>query len=263
MNTETISHQKSVTVSQQGSWDDNEMIRIKDLHKSFGDNHVLRGFNLSLRRGENVVILGKSGSGKSILIKCIVGLIKYDSGSLKVFGKEIKELSHSNLDDLRVKIGFVFQSSALYDSMTVRKNLEFPLRRHNLHLTTRDVEEIVKNTLQDVGLLHAIDQMPSELSGGMRKRVGLARALVLKPDIVLYDEPTTGLDPMTSKEITNLMMKTQEKYNTSSIIISHDMDCAKRTSNRIAILSDGICYAVGKYSELEKSTDEIVNSFFL
>lgn len=263
MNTETISHQKSVTVSQQESWDDNEMIRIKDLHKSFGDNHVLRGFNLSLRRGENVVILGKSGSGKSILIKCIVGLIKYDSGSLKVFGKEIKELSHSNLDDLRVKIGFVFQSSALYDSMTVRKNLEFPLRRHNLHLTTRDVEEIVKNTLQDVGLLHAIDQMPSELSGGMRKRVGLARALVLKPDIVLYDEPTTGLDPMTSKEITNLMMKTQEKYNTSSIIISHDMDCAKRTSNRIAILSDGICYAVGKYSELEKSTDEIVNSFFL
>ncbi len=242
---------------------ENEMIKITDLKKSFGNNHVLRGFNLSLYKGENVVILGKSGSGKSILIKCVVGLIKYDSGSMKVFGKEIKDLSHAELDDLRVKIGFVFQSSALYDSMTVRKNLEFPLRRHNLHLTPKDIEDKVKNTLQDVGILHAMDLMPSELSGGMRKRIGLARALVLNPDIVLYDEPTTGLDPMTSKEITNLMLKTQEKYNTSSIIISHDMDCAKRTSNRLAVLSDGICHAVGKYSELEKSKDEVVNSFFL
>ncbi len=263
MTSKNIAIDKTESSNPSVPIDDLEMIRITDLHKSFGDNHVLRGFNLSLHRGENVVILGKSGSGKSILIKCIVGLIKYDSGSLKVFGKEIKDLSHTDLDDLRVKIGFVFQSSALYDSMTVRKNLEFPLRRHNLHLKARDVEDIVKNTLQDVGLLHAIDLMPSELSGGMRKRVGLARALVLNPDIVLYDEPATGLDPMTSKEITNLMMKTQEKYNTSSIIISHDMDCAKRTSNRMAILSEGICYTVGKYSELEKSTDEIVNSFFL
>ncbi len=254
MTSKNIAIDKTESSNPSVPIDDLEMIRITDLHKSFGDNHVLRGFNLSLHRGENVVILGKSGSGKSILIKCIVGLIKYDSGSLKVFGKEIKDLSHTDLDDLRVKIGFVFQSSALYDSMTVRKNLEFPLRRHNLHLKARDVEDIVKNTLQDVGLLHAIDLMPSELSGGMRKRVGLARALVLNPDIVLYDEPTTGLDPMTSKEITNLMMKTQEKYNTSSIIISHDMDCAKRTSNRMAILSEGICYTVGKYSELEKST---------
>lgn len=263
MNSENASIIKPESESLKGSSGDYEIIKITDLRKAFGTNQVLRGFNLSLYKGENVVILGKSGSGKSILIKCVVGLIKYDSGSLKVYGKEIKDLSHSELDDLRVKIGFVFQSSALYDSMTVRKNLEFPLRRHNLHFTAKDIEDKVKNTLQDVGLLHAIDLMPSELSGGMRKRVGLARALVLNPDIVLYDEPTTGLDPMTSKEITNLMLKTQEKYNTSSIIISHDMDCAKRTSNRLAVLSEGICHAVGKYSELEKSKDEVVNSFFL
>jgi phospholipid/cholesterol/gamma-HCH transport system ATP-binding protein len=242
---------------------DQIIISLKDIRKSFGDNHVLKGFTLNLYKGENIVVLGKSGSGKSILIKCIVGLVRYDSGSIKVLGKEIKELSHSELDDLRVKIGFVFQSSALYDSMTVRKNLEFPLRRHNLHLSPAESLEIVKSTLQDVGLLHAIDLMPSELSGGMRKRVGLARALVLNPDIVLYDEPTTGLDPMTSKEITNLMLKTQEKYNTSSIIISHDMHCAKLTSNRIAVLSDGICYAKGTFAELQKSKDEIVHSFFL
>ena len=243
--------------------DREEIIQIEDLNKSFGDNHVLKGFNLKLRRGENVVVLGKSGSGKSILIKCIVGLIKYDSGSIKVLGKEIKNLSNAELDELRVKIGFVFQSSALYDSMTVRKNLEFPLRRHNLHLSSTEILDKVQTTLQDVGLLHAIDLMPSELSGGMRKRIGLARALVLNPEIVLYDEPTTGLDPMTSKEITTLMLKTQEKYNTSSIIISHDMHCTKLTSNRIAILSDGICYQEGTFEELEKSKDKTVHSFFL
>lgn len=239
------------------------MVSVEKIHKSFGDNHVLRGFSLQLNRGENIVILGKSGSGKSILIKCIVGLIRYDSGSIKVLGNEIKDLSHTKLDELREKIGFVFQSSALYDSMTVRKNLEFPLRRHHLHLSAKEILEIVQDTLQNVGLLHAIDLMPSELSGGMRKRIGLARALVLNPEIVLYDEPTTGLDPITAKEITNLMLKTQEKYNTSSIIISHDMHCARETSNRIAVLSDGICHATGTYAELQKSKDDIVHSFFL
>lgn len=239
------------------------IINIDNLHKSFGDNHVLRGFSLKLNKGENIVILGKSGSGKSILIKCIVGLIKYDSGSLKVLDQEINSLSHTELDVLRIKIGFVFQSSALYDSMTVRKNLEFPLRRHNLHLSAKDSLDIVKETLQNVGLLHAIDLMPSELSGGMRKRIGLARALVLNPEIVLYDEPTTGLDPMTSKEISNLMLLTQNKYNTSSIIISHDMHCAKLTSNRMAVLSDGICYAEGTFTELEKNSDPTIHSFFI
>ena len=263
MNTSINSIENKNDSSSQNMSKDAEMIDIRDLHKSFGDNQVLKGFNLQLYKGENIVILGKSGSGKSILIKCIVGLIKYDSGSIKVFDKEIKDLTHIELDDLRVKIGFVFQSSALYDSMTVRKNLEFPLRRHNLKLTSKDILDIVKNTLQDVGLLHAIDLMPSELSGGMRKRVGLARALVLNPEIVLYDEPTTGLDPITAKEITNLMLKTQEKYNTSSIIISHDMHCTKVTSNRVVILSDGICYADSTFEELQKSKDSIVNSFFL
>jgi len=254
----------TVQTSNYNSHNENqEMIRIHELKKSFGDNHVLRGFNLLLNKGENIVVLGKSGSGKSILIKCIAGLIRYDSGSVKVLGNEIKDLSHAALDDLRVKIGFVFQSSALYDSMTVRKNLEFPLRRHKLKLNQQEILEIVKSTLDNVGLLHALDLMPSELSGGMRKRIGLARALVLNPEIVLYDEPTTGLDPMTSKEITNLMLNTRKKYNTSSIIISHDMHCAKLTSDRVAILSDGICYAEGTFEELQKSKDKTIHSFFL
>lgn len=240
-----------------------EIITISELHKAFGDNQVLKGFSLSLNKGENVVILGKSGCGKSILIKCIVGLIRYDAGSLKVLGKEIKDLSHAELDELRMKIGFVFQSSALYDSMTVRKNLEFPLRRHKLNLSTKEVEDIVKNTLQDVGLLHAIDFMPAELSGGMRKRIGLARALVLNPEIVLYDEPTTGLDPITAKEITTLMLNTQKKYNTSSIIISHDMYCTRTAGNRIAVMSDGICYAQGTLDELKNSKDPVIHSFFI
>ncbi len=242
---------------------DDKIIHIQKLNKSFGENHVLRGVDLKLNKGENIVVLGKSGSGKSILIKCIAGLVRYDSGSVKVLGNEIKELTSAQLDDLRVKIGFVFQSSALYDSMTVRKNLEFPLRRHQLKLNQHEILEIVESTLQDVGLLHAIDLMPSELSGGMRKRIGLARALVLNPEIVLYDEPTTGLDPITSKEITNLMLNTKKKYNTSSIIISHDMHCAKLTSDRVVVLSDGICYAEGTFDELQKSKDPIIHSFFI
>ncbi|MBP6334234.1 MAG: ATP-binding cassette domain-containing protein [Bacteroidia bacterium] len=243
--------------------DGEEIIAIKGLQKSFGDNHVLRGFNLSLKKGENIVILGKSGCGKSILIKCIVGLIRYDAGSLEVLGNEIKDLSHAALDELRMKIGFVFQNSALYDSMTVRKNLEFPLRRHKLALTPNDIQDLVKETLQNVGLLHAIDLMPSELSGGMRKRIGLARALVLNPEIVLYDEPTTGLDPISSKEIITLMLNTQKQYNTSSIIISHDMHCARLTGNRLAVMSDGICYAEGNFENLKSSSDPVINSFFL
>ncbi|MCW5907769.1 MAG: ATP-binding cassette domain-containing protein [Chitinophagales bacterium] len=239
------------------------IIEIAHLQKSFGSNHVLTDFNLSIRRGENVVVLGKSGCGKSVLIKCIVGLLSYDAGSLKVFGKEINQLKQKELDELRARIGFVFQSSALYDSMTVRENLEFPLRRHGKHKSKEEVNRLVEETLENVGLLHAIDLMPVELSGGMRKRIGLARSLILKPEIMLYDEPTTGLDPITAEEISKLMLAMQQKYNTSSIIISHDMHCAQLTANRLAVMIDGINYAQGTFDELKKVTDPKVHAFFL
>jgi phospholipid/cholesterol/gamma-HCH transport system ATP-binding protein len=242
--------------------DKNIVIQIKGLKKSFGENNVLNNFNLDLKEGENLVVLGKSGSGKSVLIKCIIGLMFTDSGSIKVFDNEVTELSHDELDKMRVKVGFLFQSNALYDSMTVRENLEFPLRRHWINTTKENVNEIVLEVLNNVGLAHTIDMMPEELSGGMRKRIALARTLILKPKIILYDEPTTGLDPITGKEICNLMLEVQKKYNTSSIIISHDMNCVKITSNRIIVLIDGKCYATGTYEELSKSSDINIQHFF-
>lgn len=223
---------------------------------------MLTDFNLTINKGENVVVLGKSGCGKSVLIKCIVGLLKYDSGSIKVFGNEIADINHLELDEMRARIGFVFQSSALYDSMTVKENLAFALRRHGKHKSREEVKLLVEETLDNVGLLHAINLMPAELSGGMRKRIGLARALVLHPEIMLYDEPTTGLDPITAEEISNLMLKMQEKYNTSSIIISHDMHCARVIANRLVLLIDGINYAQGTYDELEQIVDTKVHPFF-
>jgi phospholipid/cholesterol/gamma-HCH transport system ATP-binding protein len=238
------------------------IIEVAQLEKSFGENRVLTGFNLTICKGENVVVLGKSGCGKSVLIKCIVGLLKYESGSIKVFGNEIDQLSQEDLDQMRARIGFVFQSSALYDSMTVKENLEFPLRRHGKHKSKEEINILVEETLNNVGLLHAIHLMPSELSGGMRKRIGLARSLILKPEIMLYDEPTTGLDPITAKEISNLMLQMQKKYNTSSIIISHDMHCAQLTANRLALMTDGINYAQGTFDEMQKSNDPKVHSFF-
>lgn len=246
------------TPPQQGE----PIIQIVQLQKSFGDNHVLNGFNLTLNRGENVVVLGKSGCGKSVLIKCIVGLLKYEAGSLLVFGKEINSLKQKELDEMRARIGFVFQSSALYDSMTVRENLEFPLRRHGKNKTKKEVEQLVEEMLENVGLLNAINLMPSELSGGMRKRIGLARSLILKPELVLYDEPTTGLDPITAGEISNLMLVMQQKYNTSSIIISHDMHCARITANRLAVMIGGVNYAQGTFDELAKLDDPQVHAFF-
>lgn len=238
------------------------IVEIKDLYKSFGDNHVLKGFNLNLRKGENLVVLGKSGSGKSVLIKCMVGLLYPEKGNVEVFGKNIPKLDRDELDHIRVKIGFLFQSSALYDSMTVRENLEFPLRRHWISKTREEVDELVLEALENVGLKHAVDLMPSELSGGMRKRIGLARTLILKPDIILYDEPTTGLDPITSREISNLIVDIQHKYNTSSIIITHDMACAKIVSNRVMVLVNGVKFIEGTYDELEKSTDPQIKPFF-
>lgn len=237
-------------------------IEIIHLVKSFGNNVVLKDINLVLKKGENVVVLGKSGSGKSVLIKCIIGLVRFNSGTLKVFGKDISCIGRHELDKIREQIGFLFQSNALYDSMTVRKNLEFPLRRHLKEKTKAEINQLVEEALNNVGLIKTIDMMPSELSGGMRKRIGLARCLIVKPKIILYDEPTTGLDPITGKEISKLMLDIQKKYNTSSIIISHDMACAKMTSNRMLILIDGTIYADGPYDALSKSTDPKIKQFF-
>jgi len=239
-----------------------KVLIIKNLYKSFGANHVLIDFNLELKRGESVVVLGKSGSGKSVLIKCIIGLLKPDKGTIKVFGKNIPDMGHDELDLIRAKVGFLFQSNALYDSMTVRENLEFPLRRHWIEVIQEDVDKMVLNALTDVGLAHTIDMMPAELSGGMRKRIALARTLILKPQIILYDEPTTGLDTITSKEIIELMIQIQHKYNTTSLIISHDMTCVKMASNRVVMLIDGRCYISGTYNELVKSEDPKVKLFF-
>ncbi|MGZ3749783.1 MAG: ABC transporter ATP-binding protein [Mucilaginibacter sp.] len=237
-------------------------IVMEHLYKRFGKNEVLIDFNLTLQREENLVVLGKSGSGKSVLIKCIIGLLKPDSGRILVFGDNIPELNHDDLDRIRTKVGFLFQSNALYDSMTVRENLEFPLRRHWIGFTQRDVDKMVIEALENVGLQHTVDMMPAELSGGMLKRVALARTMILKPEVILYDEPTTGLDPVTAREIDNLILKLQKKYHTSSIIISHDMNCVKNTADRVALLLDGKCYTEGTYEELERSTDEKIKQFF-
>jgi phospholipid/cholesterol/gamma-HCH transport system ATP-binding protein len=238
------------------------VIHLDKLNKSFGSNHVLRDFSFDLHPEENVVVLGKSGSGKSVLIKCIIGLLKPDSGIVNVFGKDIPDLDQDELDRMRVKVGFLFQSNALYDSMTVRENLEFPLRRHLIQKNRETVDELVMEALSNVGLANTVDMMPSQLSGGMRKRIALARTLILKPEIILYDEPTTGLDPITAMEIINLIIEVQKKYKASSLIISHDMNCVKYAAHRVVMLIDGECYAVGTYEELKRSTDTKVKQFF-
>lgn len=234
---------------------------IEHLKKSFGTNCVLKDINLKIEKGENLVVFGKSGSGKSVLIKCLVGLIEPDDGKVILLGKDISELKDEELNILRKKVGFLFQSAALYDSMTVRENLEFPLRDLKSK-PKQEIDALVMEALKNVGLEDAIDKMPSELSGGMRKRVGLARTLILKPEIILYDEPTTGLDPITSKEISHLILEVQKKYNTASIIITHDVECARITANRIIILKDGTSVAEGTFNELSESKDEWVRSFF-
>lgn len=238
------------------------VISIRGIYKSFDTNHVLIDFSLDLYKGENIVVLGKSGSGKSVLIKCIIGLLEPDKGTIKVFGQDIAELDHVALDKLRARVGFLFQSNALYDSMTVRENLEFPLRRHWIKLEQAEVDAMVLKALEDVGLAETIDMMPEELSGGMRKRIALARTLILRPEIILYDEPTTGLDPVTGQEIIDLIISIQKKYNTASIIISHDMNCVSTAGDRIIMLIQGKCYADGNYAELQRSTDPKVQIFF-
>lgn len=239
------------------------ILEIKDLKKSFSGKIVLNGFNLKLYEGENLVVMGKSGSGKSVMIKCLVGLLQADSGIIRIKEQDIEILGRAELDLLRTHIGFLFQGSALYDSMTVRENLEFPLRRHKKKLNLNEsTETLVLEALRNVGLENTIDLMPSELSGGMQRRVALARALILKPEIILYDEPTTGLDPITSKEIIQLMRRIQDTYNTSSLIITHDVDCARVISNRMILLVDGINYVQGTFNELSNSEDPKVQAFF-
>ena len=238
------------------------VVEMEHLKKSFDNNHVLRDINLVINKGENVVVLGKSGTGKSVLIKCIVGLVDIDDGRLTLFGQDIAELNERELFAIRRRIGFLFQSGALYDSMSVRENLEFPLRRQLKSIPKDEMNSLIMEALQNVGLADAIDKSPSELSGGMRKRLGLARTLILKPEIMLYDEPTTGLDPITSKEISKLILEVQKKYDTSSIIITHDIECARLTANRIIVIKDGVCAAEGNFKELQSSEDSWVRSFF-
>jgi phospholipid/cholesterol/gamma-HCH transport system ATP-binding protein len=234
---------------------------IQNLKKSFGTNAVLKNLSFTIHKGENLVVFGRSGSGKSVLIKCMVGLVTPDEGKVELIGENVLELKDEAMNVLRKKIGFLFQGAALYDSMTVRENLEFPLR----DLQTKpkaEIEELVNEALENVGLIEAIDKMPSELSGGMRKRIGLARAIILKPEIILYDEPTTGLDTITSKEISQLILNIQKKYDTSSIIITHDIECARMTADKMIVLKDGTCAASGTFKELSESKDTEINVFF-
>ena len=239
-----------------------DILTITNLSKAFGDNDVLKDINLTVKKGENLVVLGRSGSGKSVTIKCIIGLVPVDTGEINIFGTDITKLKSKELNDIRLRVGFLFQNGALYDSMSVRQNLTFTLRHHSPDLNRDEVEAAVVEALENVGLEDAIEKMPSELSGGMRKRIGLARTLIIKPEIILYDEPTTGLDSITSKEISELIVSIREKYKTTSIIITHDMPCAKITGDRIVILNEGVIYAEGTYDELEKSDDKWVRSFF-
>jgi phospholipid/cholesterol/gamma-HCH transport system ATP-binding protein len=251
----TASVQANSKISEQ-------VIEVSNLRKGFGTQEVLNDVSLQLFKGENLAVLGKSGSGKSVLIKCIVRLFNSDFGTIRVLGEDVSTLNSHDLGELRKKIGFLFQSGALYDSMTVRQNLEFPLRRIKKDFTQKEINEKVLEALEHVGLSDALNKMPSQLSGGMRKRISLARTIVVDPMIMLYDEPTTGLDPATSDEISSLINDVQKKYKTSSLIITHDIECARNTANRVIMLHDGIVYKEGELSEFEKSSDTLIRSFF-
>jgi phospholipid/cholesterol/gamma-HCH transport system ATP-binding protein len=253
---------QTTTVASAKAESPGQVIEINNLRKGFGTEDVLIDVSLKLYNGENLVVLGKSGSGKSVLIKCIVRLLDSDDGTINVLGENVNALDHDRLGELRKKIGFLFQSGALYDSMTVKQNLEFPLRRIKKDLNQKEINEKIYEALENVGLSDALHKMPSQLSGGMRKRISLARTLVVDPMIMLYDEPTTGLDPVTSEEISSLINEVQKKYKTSSIIITHDIECARTTANRIIMILDGKVYQEGELEKFEKSTDPSIKSFF-
>ncbi len=238
------------------------VIEIKQLHKAFGDLTVLNGVDLTLSKGENLVVLGRSGSGKSVLIKIIAGLLYPDSGTVKTLGLDIVKLTVKELRSLRLKIGFSFQSGALYDSMTIAENIAFPLVRNALHLTAAEIQSKIDSVLDAVGLRQTAMQMPSELSGGQRKRIGIARTLVLNPELMLYDEPTAGLDPITCIEINNLIVELQQQYNSSAIIITHDLTCAKTTGNRVALLLEGKFIATGSFEEVFAIEEPMVKQFY-
>ncbi|HLI93480.1 MAG TPA: ATP-binding cassette domain-containing protein [Puia sp.] len=238
------------------------VISLKNVRKSFGSLQVLRGVDLEVGEGQNVVVLGRSGSGKSVLIKIIAGLLHPDSGTVRVLGQEVDQLDLRSLRQLRTKICFSFQGSALYDGMTVRANLEFPLVRNKRNLSSKEVDQAVKKVLEDVGLSQTIDQMPAELSGGQKKRIGIARTLILKPQIMLYDEPTAGLDPVTSVDINELINEVQQQYNTSSVIITHDLTCARATGDRVIMLSDGCFLRQGTFDEVFDTDDPKVKAFY-
>lgn len=241
---------------------DEPVIEIKNLKKSFGSEAILTDLSLNLYKEENLVVLGKSGSGKSVLIKLIAGLLSADDGIINVFGQDVTNLNREELSEMRMKIGFLFQSGALYDSMSVRENLEFPLRRIRKKLSDKAINDKVMEVLENVGLANVLDKMPSQLSGGMRKRIALARTIIVDPLIMLYDEPTTGLDPTTSGEISELILDIQKKYKTSSIIITHDIACARTVANRLVMLKDGKMYKEGNLEDFESSKDKIIQSFF-
>jgi phospholipid/cholesterol/gamma-HCH transport system ATP-binding protein len=241
---------------------DELVVSIKKLRKTFGEKDILKDVNLNIRKAENLVVLGKSGSGKSTIIKCMVRLMEPDEGEIFIFGKDMADVDYEELNRIRTKVGFLFQGNALYDSMTVYENLAFPLRHHKKKMGKEKIDELIREVLENVGLPDAGNQMPSELSGGMSKRIGLARTLILKPEIMLYDEPTTGLDTVTAREISQLMLDMQHKYKISSMIITHDIPCAKMTADRIVMLNEGFIVAEGTYEELEKKDDEWIKSFF-
>ncbi len=243
-------------------YDTNQIIKIKNLKKSFGDLEVLKDINLTMSKGENIAIIGQSGIGKSVLIKCLVRLLKPDSGYIEIFGKDVRKLNAEKLNAVRRNIGFLFQGNALYDSMTVRENLEFPILRNEITKDKDELNALIYEALDNVNLRNAVNKMPSELSGGMKKRIGLARTIIMKPEIILYDEPTTGLDPITSKEISNLILSIRKKYKTTSLIITHDINCVKLTANKIYVLKNGIFYASGSYNELSESEDSWIHKFF-
>lgn len=251
-----------VVAASAGTKAEGPMIEINNLRKGFGAQNVLTNVSLRLFPGENLVVLGKSGSGKSVLIKCIVRLLDPDAGTIEVLGTEVNSLDKKELGELRKKIGFLFQSGALYDSMSVRQNLEFPLRRIKKNMTRKEIDDKIHEALENVGLESALDKMPSQLSGGMRKRISLARTIVVDPQIMLYDEPTTGLDPVTSDEISALINAVKKKYKTSSIIITHDIECALATADRVIMLKDGEVYAEGEIDDFQNSTDPLIKSFF-